>query len=45
MTRCRGKSASGGSAALKITVVLVDLDLLEMSGYDTSRRLSQHPQI
>jgi CheY-like chemotaxis protein len=27
------------------TVVLLDLDLPDMSGYDVARRLSQHPQL
>ena len=27
------------------TVLLVDLDLPDMSGYDVARRLSQHPQL
>ncbi len=27
------------------TVVLVDLDLPDMSGYDVARHLSQHPQL
>ena len=41
---------SGGSAlALAVefvpTVLLVDLDLPDMSGYDVARQLSQHPQL
>ena len=40
-----------GAAALALaleflpTVLLLDLDLPDMSGYDVARRLSQHPQL
>jgi len=40
-----------GAAALALalefvpTVLLVDLELPDMSGYDVARRLSQHPQL
>jgi CheY-like chemotaxis protein len=43
--------AYSGAAALalavefKPTVLLVDLDLPDMSGYDVARHLSQHPQL
>jgi CheY-like chemotaxis protein len=43
--------ASTGSTALALaakflpTVLLVDLDLPDMSGYDVARHLSQHPRL
>ena len=43
--------AYSGAAALALapefvpTVLLVDLDLPDMSGYDVARHLSQHPQL
>ena len=43
--------AYSGAAALALapefvpTVLLVDLDLPDMSGYDIARQLSQHPQL
>jgi CheY-like chemotaxis protein len=43
--------ANTGAAALDLavkfvpTVLLVDLDLPDMSGYDVARHLSQHPQL
>ena len=40
-----GASALALAAKFLPTVLLVDLDLPEMSGYDVARHLSQHPKL
>jgi CheY-like chemotaxis protein len=40
-----GASALALAVAFLPTVLLVDLDLPDMSGYDVARQLSQHPRL
>jgi CheY-like chemotaxis protein len=40
-----GATALALAVAFVPTVLLVDLDLPDMSGYDVARHLSQHPQL
>jgi CheY-like chemotaxis protein len=40
-----GASALAQAAAFLPTILLVDLDLPDMSGYDVARHLSQHPKL
>jgi CheY-like chemotaxis protein len=40
-----GAAALALAVEFKPTVLLVDLDLPDMSGYDVARHLSQHPQL
>jgi CheY-like chemotaxis protein len=46
-TRVANTGASALALAVQFvpTVLLVDLDLPDMSGYDVARHLSQHPQL
>lgn len=40
-----GKAALALAATFVPTLLLVDLDLSDMSGYDVARQLSQHPSL
>jgi CheY-like chemotaxis protein len=40
-----GATALAAAVEFVPTIVLVDLDLPDMSGYDVARHLSQHPQL
>lgn len=40
-----GASALAQAVEFRPTILLVDLDLPDMSGYDVARHLSQHPQL
>lgn len=42
---CSGATALALAVEFVPTVVLVDLGLPDMSGYDVARRLSQHPRL
>jgi CheY-like chemotaxis protein len=42
---CTGAAALALAAEFMPTVLLVDLDLPDVSGYDLARQLSQHPQM